>query len=97
MNAAYRGTLMARSKLNQALRKFDTEYDTSHEEAALRSRGAFLRAFPLRNLTKLKLDNYVIGRRRPTFCTHIEVGTKPWAGVYCFQIRNILRENKARS
>jgi hypothetical protein len=32
-------------------------------------------------LSKLKLDDYVIGKRTPTFCTHIEVNTKPWASI----------------
>ena len=29
----------------------------------------------------MKLDDYVIGHQSPTFCTHVEVKTRPWANI----------------
>jgi hypothetical protein len=63
------------------LKKFDKEYDTEHEDLAWQRRGAFLRAFPIQALPNVKLDDYVIGKQTPTFCTYIEVTTKPWASI----------------
>lgn len=72
---------MRQASFNNLLRKFDEEYDTGHEDLAAQTRGAFLRAFPLKNLPNLKLDEYVIGKQTPTFCTQVEVTTKPWASI----------------
>lgn len=64
-----------------ALRAFDKTYDTTHEDIAAQVRGAFLEAFPLKNLPNIKLDDYVIGQQRPTFCAHVEAKTRPWANI----------------
>ena len=39
------------------LAKFDAEYDSSHEDTALQTRGVFIRRFPLHSLDKLTLEN----------------------------------------
>jgi hypothetical protein len=63
------------------LRKFDGDFDSSFEDVAAQSRGAFLRAFPIRRLERLTLDDYVIGKGTPTFCAYVEAKTKPWANI----------------
>ncbi len=63
------------------LSAFESTYDTSQEDIAAQVRGEFLKAFPLKNLSRLKLDDYVIGLKRPTFCTHVEAKTRPWANI----------------
>lgn len=63
------------------LNAFDRTYDTTHEDIAAQVRGEFLQAFPLKSLGEIKLEDYVIGRQQPTFCTHVEVKTRPWANI----------------
>ena len=63
------------------LAKFDTEYDTSHEDSALQRRGQFIAQFPLDSLNKLALDEYVVGHHKPSFCNLVESGTKAWANI----------------
>ena len=63
------------------LAKFETEYDTSHEDSALQTRGLFIRKFPLHSLDKLTLDEYVVGHHEPSFCNLVESGTKAWANI----------------
>lgn len=63
------------------LRAFENAYDVTREDIAAQARGEFLKAFPLKSLPRLKLDDYVIGHQRPTFCTHVEVKTRPWANI----------------
>ena len=64
-----------------ALKRFDSVFDTSYEDAAFESRGAFLQAFPRRNLDNLNVDEYVIGLHSPTFCTHVEAKTRLWGVI----------------
>src|SRR5271168_2234488 len=64
------------------LTKFDAEYDTSHEDSALQTRGKFIRTFPLHSLDKLTLDEYVVGHHDPSFCNLVESGTKAWAPLF---------------
>jgi hypothetical protein len=64
-----------------ALNAFNKVYETVHEDVAAQTRGAFLRAFPLKSLSAIELDDYVIGLQRPTFCTYVEVKTRPWANI----------------
>lgn len=74
--------MAARLKLSKAaLNAFDKVYDSAHEDIAAQVRGEFLRAFPLTKLPDIKLDEYVIGLQRPTFCTFVEVKTRPWANI----------------
>jgi hypothetical protein len=61
--------------------KFEAEYDSSHEDTALQTRGLFIRKFPLHSLDKLTLENYVVGHGQPTFCNLVESGTKAWASI----------------
>jgi hypothetical protein len=61
--------------------KFGAEYDSSHEDTALRTRGVFIRRFPLHSLDKLTLEEYVVGHGQPTFCNLVESGTKAWANI----------------
>lgn len=63
------------------LAKFDAQYDSSHEDTALQTRGLFLRRFPLHSLDKLMLDDYVVGHNEPSFCNLVESGTKMWANI----------------
>lgn len=73
---------MATSGLSKAaLHKFDRTYDRTREDLALRSRGDFLRAFPIKRLTALELDDYVIGLKKPTFCDYVEPKTSSWAVI----------------
>jgi hypothetical protein len=74
---------MAKSNLFDAaaLRAFEASYDTSNEDAALQSRGEFLKAFPVQRLPNLTIDDYVIGFGTPTFCASVEVRTKAWAVI----------------
>jgi hypothetical protein len=63
------------------LAKFEVEYDSSHEDTALQTRGVFIRKFPLHSLDKLTLEDYVVGHGKPTFCNLVESGTKAWANI----------------
>jgi hypothetical protein len=63
------------------LAKFETQYNSSHEDTALRTRGLFLRKFPLHSLDKLTLDAFVVGHSEPSFCNLVESGTKAWANI----------------
>ena len=63
------------------LRKFDKSFNTVEEDNALNLRGEFLKAYPLNNLKNITLDEYVIGKRTPSFCTYVEVKTKKWANI----------------
>ena len=65
-----------------ALRRFDKEFDTSYEDEAAQTRGAFVKAFPLKRIPVLNLDDYVIGKGTPSFCTHVEAKTKLWAKIF---------------
>lgn len=65
----------------EQLRAFESAYDVTHEDIAAQTRGEFLKAFPLKSLSHLELDNYVIGHQRPTFCAHVEAKTRPWANI----------------
>jgi hypothetical protein len=74
--------MASRSKLNaSALEAFERAYDITREDIAAQTRGDFLKAFPLKNLPNIKLDDYVIGHQRPTFCAHVEAKTRPWANI----------------
>ena len=63
------------------LESFEAEYDASREDLALQSRGAFLKAFPLKRLGDLTVDTYVIGLQSPTFCSYVEAKTRYWAAI----------------
>ena len=63
------------------LAKFEAQYDSSHEDTALQTRGMFIRKFPLHSLDKLTLDEYVVGHNEPSFCNLVESGTKAWANI----------------
>jgi len=61
--------------------KFEAEYDSSHEDSALQTRGQFIARFPLDSVDKLTLDEYVVGHHEPSFCNLVESGTKAWANI----------------
>jgi hypothetical protein len=61
--------------------EFNRRFDSSYEDVAAQCRGAFLLAFPVKGLRKLTLDDYVIGKGTPSFCTYVEAKTKPWANI----------------
>jgi hypothetical protein len=64
-----------------ALDSFEAEFDTEREDLALQSRGAFLKAFPLKRLPDLSIETYVIGLQSPTFCSYVEAKTRYWAAI----------------
>lgn len=66
---------------SRLLRSWEQTYDATREDIALRVRGEFLKAFPLTNLPRLQLSQYVIGLQSPTFCTFVEAKTRPWANI----------------
>ncbi len=72
-----RGTPFKRA----ALASFEAAFDTSREDLALQSRGAFLKAFPLKRLQDLTIETYVIGLQSPTFCSYVEAKTRYWAAI----------------
>ncbi|WP_426203885.1 hypothetical protein [Pseudomonas sp. TWP3-1] len=73
---------MTPSPLSVALlRAFEKNYDPDREARAEQSRGEFLESFPIERLNRLKVDDYVIGLQRPTFCDRVEVKTRPWAVI----------------
>ena len=63
------------------LEEFSRRFDSSFEDVAAQCRGAFLRAFPMNRLKDLTLDDYVMGKGTPSFCTYVEAKTKPWANI----------------
>lgn len=69
------------SDLRVELRKFDEAFDVAIEEEANNARGEFIRAFPPRKLALMELDDYVIGKGTPTFCTYVEPRTAAWAKI----------------
>jgi uncharacterized protein DUF3883 len=72
---------MVRSDFNALVEKHNREFDSSFEDAAEQQRGAFLEAFPLSKLQTLTLNQYVIGKKSPTFCTYVEPKTRLWANI----------------
>jgi hypothetical protein len=66
---------------DRKLKEFSQRFDNSFEDVAAQCRGAFLRAFPMSRLKDLTLDDYVIGKGTPSFCTYVEAKTKPWANI----------------
>ncbi len=60
---------------------FSKKFDAAYEAQALAARGQFLQAFPLAALNRLTLDQYVIGKGTPSFCSLAEVKTKAWANM----------------
>lgn len=63
------------------LRAFDKSFSTVYEEKAIQSRGEFIQAFPIQSLENISLEDYVIGLQAATFCTFVEVITRPWGSV----------------
>jgi len=61
--------------------KFDTEYDSSHEDSAIQTRGLFIQKFPIGALQNLTRDEYVVGHNNASFCNLVESGTKAWANI----------------
>src|ERR1035441_8907414 len=61
--------------------QFEAEYDSSHEDTALQTRGVFIRKFPFHSLDKLTVEKYVVGHHEPSFCNLVESGTKAWANI----------------
>src|SRR5262245_26991515 len=76
-----KGCSMPPTNIEAQLKEFDRDFDTSYEDRAGQTRGAFLEAFPLERLKDMTVDEYVIGRRQPTFCDHLEQRTRPWANI----------------
>jgi len=63
--------------------EFESAYKMNEdkEENALHARGEFLERFPIATLSSLSIDDYVIGLKKPTFCTLVEVTTRFWARI----------------
>jgi hypothetical protein len=60
---------------------FEAQYDTSHEDSALQTRGQFIEKFPSKRLRSLTLDDYVVGHQTPSFCNFVESKTRAWANI----------------
>jgi hypothetical protein len=65
-----------------AINAFEATFDEAREAFAFQTRGEFLKAFPIRRLGDLSIDNYVIGLNAPTFCYYVEVRTRAWANIH---------------
>ena len=63
------------------LLKFEQNYDLSYDEQARKTRADFLKAYPVSELKELSLNNYIIGKSSPSFCTWVEAKTKLWANI----------------
>lgn len=63
------------------LKRFLRIYDPDHEARALTARREFLRKFPIRSLTGMDIEDYVIGTGKPTFCALVEAKTRAWANM----------------
>ncbi|RYE43572.1 MAG: DUF3883 domain-containing protein [Hyphomicrobiales bacterium] len=62
--------------------KFDLIYDDRLEDDADAQRGEFLKRFPLKSVSNMNLNDYVIGiNPRATFCYWAEPGTDKWARI----------------
>ena len=61
---------------------FEKYYDDAHDKAAIYSQREFIKTFPISRINKLTLDQYVIGKGRPTFCAWVEAKTMAWAKIY---------------
>ena len=73
---------MPKTSLEESeLLAFAKNFDTAYEDAAVSVRGEFLRAYPLPRLKDITLDEYVIGKGTPSFCTRVEAKTKAWANI----------------
>ncbi len=63
------------------LKAYDLSFDRTREDVAFERRGEFLQAFPAKRLAHLGLNDYVIGLKKPTFCSYVEARTRPWANI----------------
>jgi len=63
------------------LRLFYKSYDYSHEDNAAIDRGRFIKAFPIRKLKNITIDEYIVGKGGETFCNFVEAKTKNWANI----------------
>lgn len=70
-----------KNNLDIELLAFEKNFDTSHEDKAVSTRGQFLRDFPLKSLNDLTLDDYVIGKGTASFCAYTEAKTREWAVI----------------
>lgn len=60
---------------------YSKNFDCTYEDQALDVRQKFIKAFPVKELNKLILDDYVIGKGLASFCAHVEVKTAAWAVI----------------
>ena len=73
---------MSASKLSETeLLAFSKTFDGTYEDAAAKSRGEFLQAYPISRLKNMTLDDYVIGLGTASFCARVEAKTKAWANI----------------
>jgi Domain of unknown function (DUF3883) len=63
------------------LLEYSKNFDSAYEDKALDVRQKFIKAFPVKELDKLTLDEYVIGKGLASFCAHVEVKTAAWAVI----------------
>lgn len=63
------------------LKKFEKKFDPAYENRAVIARGQFLQSHSLNSLAHITLDNYVIGKGKPTFCAWVGVKTGSWANI----------------
>ena len=64
-----------------AFSKIRTDYNSGFKEIN-RLRKKFTSDYPINRITKLKLDDYVIGKGNPTFCNRIENDLNEWGNIH---------------
>lgn len=74
--------MLTTPEFSAAAKQYNSLYDRNKEVYASRVRREFIRAFPMNSLNRLKLEQYIIGQRSPTFCNHLEVRTNAWANIH---------------
>ena len=71
-----------KGKLKESdLNAFSETYDHSKEDAACNARGRFIDLFPLEKIRYMKINDYVIGTQKDTFCAMVEAKTRKWANI----------------
>lgn len=69
------------SDLHSELILYSENFNVAYEGSAVHARRHFLNLFPLKNITNITLDEYVIGRGTVSFCACVEAKTKAWANM----------------
>jgi len=66
---------------SQLAKKFEKTFDPSYENKALHARGTFISRFSINKLKEMKVDDYVVGKGKDSFCAFLETKTRAWAYI----------------